>query len=299
MDYTLFRQQALPKFITARSSSSSNYRNEFDEPGHMEITTIDMCGVYLIQGEKRTFVPARSVIVAMPDSRFSLVAAEEGILCDDMISAEIPGQSFVTLREERIRGSSPQGRELLLPMAMPLGDDFVGVSRLIRTFISLNSRDTENAFCMRLALWFELLATLDSLSRNVLFNDYSQEILPSHQMYIRKAKHYITRHFSEQIQNTDIAESLGITPNYLSNIFRQATGTTLHGFLITTRLEQAKELLERHRDIPVEEIAERSGFRSARTLALHFKKEFGITVGEFLRMNRAKPSSYAVPPREL
>ncbi len=283
MDYTLFRQQSLPRFLRARSSSADRYEKEYDRPGHMEIMTIDMGGVYLIQGEKKTYVPARSVVVAMPDSRFRLAAAEEGLVCEDLIAAEIPGQSWVTLREERIRGSSSQGHELFLPAALPLGDDFVGVSRLIRTFISLNSRDTDNANCLRLALWFELLATLDSASRNVLFNDYSREVLPSHQMYIRKARHYITRHFAEPIQNSDVAEALGITPNYLCNIFRQATGHTLRGYLAQTRLERAKEFLAQNRGATLDEIAERSGFGSGRTMAAHFKKAYGITVSEYLR----------------
>ena len=57
--------------------------------------------------------------------------------------------------------------------------------------------------------------------------------------------------------------------------FSQATGMNFSEWLTTERLWQAQDLLE-NTDLPIERIAEQSGFGSAANLRLQFKAKFKI-----------------------
>lgn len=53
--------------------------------------------------------------------------------------------------------------------------------------------------------------------------------------------------------------------------FHEATGTTPGAWLLSARLERARELLETSA-LPIEDIATRAGFGSAETLRHHFRE---------------------------
>lgn len=77
-----------------------------------------------------------------------------------------------------------------------------------------------------------------------------------------------------------IAGMLCITPNYLSRIFHQKTGTTCVEYMTECRLEEAKRLL-RHTAMKSYEIAERVGYANAHYFSFLFKKNVGCAPSEY------------------
>ncbi|MFC7442068.1 response regulator transcription factor [Laceyella putida] len=80
---------------------------------------------------------------------------------------------------------------------------------------------------------------------------------------------FIDQHYMNDIGIGQIAETLGVTPNYLSTLFRKKTGTTFMKYLTRIRMLKAKELLTKS-DIQVQQVAEQVGYYSVR----HFTKLF-------------------------
>lgn len=73
-----------------------------------------------------------------------------------------------------------------------------------------------------------------------------------------------------------ICDSLGKSRSYLSRMFKENTGMNLLDYLHTTRLTEAKKLLN-DTDLGISEIASRVGYYSGWTLARVFKRYEGIT----------------------
>lgn len=82
----------------------------------------------------------------------------------------------------------------------------------------------------------------------------------------------------------DLAELAGITESHLCRVFKDAVGTTVHNFLLTARLDRARQLLA-HPDLPMSHVAEMSGFSGASQLARAFRQYLGETPSHY--RNRA------------
>lgn len=99
----------------------------------------------------------------------------------------------------------------------------------------------------------------------------------------KQATDYIIRHYNESITQSDVAEALGITPAYLSNIFHENTGESYMRFLTRLRMSQAALLLRSDEKLTIQQIAEMTGYLSDKHFIGVFKKFFGLTPNEFRR----------------
>src|ERR1035437_10303511 len=76
-------------------------------------------------------------------------------------------------------------------------------------------------------------------------------------------------------------EKLNYHYNYLSDIFSKIKGTTLKTFIITTKVERAKELLIKDQH-SIAEIASMLHYKTVSHLSTQFKNIIGITPSYFL-----------------
>lgn len=285
MRYYKLTMTQLPQVEFACSTSTDRYRNHFDHKGTLEITTVEGCGIDITVDGETMYVPPRSVLVIMPDTVCNLAAHGSGIVRDDTIAMDMGNMTCEAFRSEE--NDDPEGDDrVLLPMILTPGDDYPNITRLIRTFISRYMRDSAASRCECLALWFELLACLDALGRRHLRGQLEDSRLPSSQMYVRKAKSYIERHYAEHLHIPDVAAELRITPNYLSSMFKQITGKTVLDYIYMVRIQAVKELLGQPKSGTLSDIAAKTGLGSARNLCAIFRKTCGVSVREYLQISK-------------
>lgn len=129
----------------------------------------------------------------------------------------------------------------------------------------------------KLLLYSRLFALL-----NLVFFDAELPISRNEKNYkvITKAKQYIEDNFDRQIKLEDIADSVYLSKIYFHNIFTEYVGISPHQYLIDCRIEKAKKLLW-NSDIPICEVAEKSGFGCQQYLNKVFKKKIGMTPGSY------------------
>lgn len=87
---------------------------------------------------------------------------------------------------------------------------------------------------------------------------------------------YIQENLYADLSLTKIAEALVVNPTYLSTLFKQQTGTALHHFIVTTRLNEAKLLLKTT-SLPLDDIADQLHFSSQSHFGQLFKSQTGTT----------------------
>lgn len=93
---------------------------------------------------------------------------------------------------------------------------------------------------------------------------------------VEKAKNYIADHMEKEIWREDIAAYVHLNADYLNRIFKKAEGTTLKEYIITRKMELARNMLRSTR-LSVSIIAARVGFINSSHFSATYKKHFGVT----------------------
>lgn len=100
-------------------------------------------------------------------------------------------------------------------------------------------------------------------------------------MSVNSVIDYINIHFAEDITLKNISDYTGISPNYLSNIFKQHTGKKLWDYIGEKRINAAKALLLENPDDSVISIALKCGYNNCPNFNRAFKKYAGMTPNEY------------------
>ncbi len=94
--------------------------------------------------------------------------------------------------------------------------------------------------------------------------------------YIMKARAYLLDHYREQHTLDSLAERFSINKYYFQKQFKRYTGYTPNDFLLTSRINRAKELLRTGGDT-VSQIAGQVGMDNVSHFIVTFKKREGVT----------------------
>ncbi|WP_017622380.1 GlxA family transcriptional regulator [Nocardiopsis chromatogenes] len=109
--------------------------------------------------------------------------------------------------------------------------------------------------------------------------------------------HWMETELHRPLTLEDIAAHAGMSVRHLNRRFREQTGTTPLQWLLRARMHRAQELLEATA-LPVERVADRSGFGTAATLRHHFARLAGTSPQAYRNTFRgpAGPSGPQGPP---
>lgn len=87
---------------------------------------------------------------------------------------------------------------------------------------------------------------------------------------------YIFRHLHDSITLQELSKEVGLTPAYLSVLFKKETGLPLSDFIQVQRIEEAKNLL-RFSEYRISEISNHLAFNSQSYFTSVFKRHIGMT----------------------
>lgn len=109
---------------------------------------------------------------------------------------------------------------------------------------------------------------------------------------VTQAKSYIYDHYADPLSLGLIAEKIGVSGSYLSNIFHKNVSESYIKFLTRIRMEQAAKLLKSSIDEKIYDVSEQVGYVSVKHFSHVFKQFFGMPPGEFQeKYRRAERSS--------
>ena len=96
----------------------------------------------------------------------------------------------------------------------------------------------------------------------------------------RERKYFRDHYENRDLSVQDVAEHLGITSNYFSTLFHEATGSSFVAYLNQVRVEQAGYLLAQTK-IPIGDIGFRCGFNTVQHFNRTFKKIEGMPPSQY------------------
>jgi two-component system response regulator YesN len=101
------------------------------------------------------------------------------------------------------------------------------------------------------------------------------------EILFEKAKDYMIENYMDPDLNVQkLSNHLYISPSYLSLLFKKKSGKTFLKYLVSIRLEKAKELLF-DKSIKIAGVAERVGYPDVSYFSYFFKKNTGISPREY------------------
>lgn len=92
---------------------------------------------------------------------------------------------------------------------------------------------------------------------------------------------YIRRHIDKPIAIESLATVVGISASCFTRLFKQATGSTPHCYVVAQRIEAAKQLLAKDPRPSIASIASQTGFSDQAHLTRTFRRVTGRTPGSF------------------
>ncbi|WP_309381350.1 GH1 family beta-glucosidase [Cerasicoccus frondis] len=115
---------------------------------------------------------------------------------------------------------------------------------------------------------------------------------------VKEAQRYIENNISEAFNVKTIAAHLNCHPDSLSRRFKQYTGVSLSAHIRRIRLECARNML-RDPKILISVVSDCCGFSDRIHFTKVFRKEMGMTPGEYQRQYRTKESANEIPAIEV
>lgn len=97
---------------------------------------------------------------------------------------------------------------------------------------------------------------------------------------IRKIQRYVQHNLSGDLTLNRIGEIVGHNPSYLSRLYKQITNEGLSDYIMSARLQKAKELLEENR-LKIHEVSIAVGFLSDQSFYRFFRKATNKTPQEY------------------
>jgi AraC family transcriptional regulator len=122
--------------------------------------------------------------------------------------------------------------------------------------------------------------TVIGSSRDALCGAQFSRVGESIQAKIQVAIAFVEEHLSERISLHNLADEVGASPFHFARVFKRTTGLTLHQYVVSRRIERARQLLQ-DGELSIATIAVDTGFASQSHLTEVFRRELGVTPGVY------------------
>jgi len=116
-------------------------------------------------------------------------------------------------------------------------------------------------------------------------NHDGNTIMDKNSHSIQNAQNFIKDNYFKNIMLNDVAESVYLSPNYFSTVFKEVSGYSFSFYLRKTRIKAAKRMLI-ETDLPIKEIVFAVGFDDYNYFNRIFKKAEGIPPAKFRLSNQ-------------
>lgn len=101
--------------------------------------------------------------------------------------------------------------------------------------------------------------------------------------------HWLDHCFAEDINRETTAQQFGITPSYLSRLFRDMADVSFHQYLTNLRVGHARDLL-RQTSISIKEVGDQCGFPEPVHFVRRFRQVTGQSPGQYRNQATRHPS---------
>lgn len=125
---------------------------------------------------------------------------------------------------------------------------------------------------------------LNQFENSPVHEAQSTELSKCENQKICQAKAIVEANFTDPPGLSELARQVGSNEFYLKKGFKTMTGKTVYGYIQDLKMNKAVELLKEN-DWTIQQVAESVGYKYAQHFSTAFKKNYGMTPGNYRKMH--------------
>ena len=280
MIYYALKLRTIPHIEFAFSTETNRYKNIISNRKNLIETSYITGGGFMseFEGEKYK-IESNSICIYMPDMELKNYSLESDSIRMLDVAFYIENMEYerfeCNTKEDWNNVKDRYSDYIILPFNIKLENMNESLVKSFYSIIQLQSKPSVGSELLKVSEWFKLLAFINDETKKVLAmdSDYSNTMI-----YLKKIERYIQNNYSKKITLSDLANEIMVSQSYLCRIFKENMNETFISYLNKTRVNKARELLARNKDLSASEIAEKVGFCDLRYMNKMFKRYYGINV---------------------
>lgn len=192
--------------------------------------------------------------------------------------------------KQLLTGTDPQNASAyihaLLKKAGDLSNQFLLYSNIVEYLLSTTEEmvaeeETGGSGLLTSALYSAFRDT-DAMAETILSLVRQQITGTADHPFLQQLNTFIEKNYQDSMLTVQqIADHFQISPSHLNNLAKKENGKTAFSLLDQKRMEHAKELLASDADCPIRNIVENSGYGDLNYFSKKFKRQTGMTPGEY------------------
>lgn len=277
---------AFDRIALAHSLVSDNYNYQLSNQGYGIYGKTPANGGILEIG----FVEQNPVVLSGELGEFLL--EENGIFvipprCSFSVSVQNEGMHRHTCVEFLVRCRSrqtevcppPAGKKVTLPLYIPPSPENSEIIALIRNIVCAKIAQPDRTYFEECA---DFMLLIHKLCERIKAEDSAGTVSPGNRRHCARAKAYISQNIDRRLTVSDVASAIGVSKNYLTNVFSGSEGVPLMEYINRSKLSYMMVLIRRY-GYTLQQAGKQVGFTDVNYISRIFKRYYGMTVTEYKR----------------
>jgi AraC-like DNA-binding protein len=247
--------------------------------GHIELNWLTSgCMDYSLDGKPLT-IPSGRLVMFWAGVPHKTVSIDRGPANDSrQCNVYLPLDTFLHMpRLGRLTETMMAGG------VIALAPDTIGTETLRRWYEDYRSGDAERTDILKAEIAI-MLRRASVTGWDDLLEPWIESVTPTTKAatplrYAVAMIKYVLEHLSEPLPAAEVAEVVGLHPNYALNLFSSVMNVSLHKFVVRMRLIRARSLLFES-NLSIENIAFQSGFAGKSQFYEQFREAYGVSPRE-------------------
>lgn len=244
--------------------------------GVLEIGFVEQNPIELVGGQGSAVAEEQSVFIIPPEAELTVRTVGPGLHRHTSVEFLIASRP--------VQQKTASGRCLDLPAVLPPSRENDAIIACIRSIASARTARLSGSFFEECESLMHLLRLLEERVRGM---EAENPLSPGQQMLCRRAKAYISDHISAPIRVQEIADAVGVSKNYLTNIFSRCEGKPLTEYINRLKLAQLAELVRKY-GYTLSEAGEQVGLPDSSYVSRIFRRYYNMSFTEYLRASGAE-----------
>lgn len=176
--------------------------------------------------------------------------------------------------------AAPQGKTLTLPLYLASSPENSEIIALIRNIACAQTAQLQRTYFDECADFMRLLHMLSERAQQTLQG--SDTATPGNRRHCIRAKAYISENIDKRLTVSDVANAIGVSKNYLTNVFSSTEGMPLMEYINRSKLSYMMLLIQRY-GYTLSQAGKHVGFSDVNYISRIFKRYYGMTMTEYKR----------------
>lgn len=172
------------------------------------------------------------------------------------------------------------GKSVTMPLYLPPAPENNELLSLIRQISGNKAARQDRNYFEECAEFMTLIHKLSERIRQT--QNGTDSVSPGNRRHCIRAKAYIAENISNRITVGDVASAIGVSKNYLTNVFSSTEGIPLMEYINRSKLSYMMVLIRRY-NYTLAQAGKHVGFTDVNYISRIFKRYYSMTVTEYKR----------------